>query len=90
MYDIERSFLFDCKESKKTLNYVIANDTLNRRCNRCKSVVLKETKHFTFPYQCMFCDDNLFESNTHMGEPHSDAEFEKLCCNTRDLLLLDD
>ena len=37
----------------KTYAYVMENDTVNRRCNRCGSVVLKETNVPDYPYQCM-------------------------------------
>ncbi|MBR2401403.1 MAG: hypothetical protein IKB01_01350 [Lachnospiraceae bacterium] len=81
---------FNPEESKKTLEYVERNDTRNRRCNRCGSVVLMEPTVKGYPYQCMNCDENLYEIETHIGEKHTDEEYEKLCCNTRDLLLLDD
>jgi predicted SprT family Zn-dependent metalloprotease len=82
---------FNFEKSPKTLCYVMENDTFNRRCNRCQSVVLKETNptEQNYPYQCMSCDENLFTIETHEGKYHNDNEFQELLCNTRDLLLLD-
>lgn len=95
---------FNTEVSGKSLMYVIENDTFTRRCNRCGSVVLRQPNEIVmtdclnptesdpneYPYQCMSCDENLFGIETHEGEYHTDEEFEELCCNTRDLLLLDD
>lgn len=95
---------FNTEVSGKSLMYVIENDTFTKRCNMCGSVILKqpdavvwtnclkptERNPGEYPYQCMFCDENLFGFETHEGEYHSDEEFEELCCNVRDLLLLDD
>ena len=81
---------FNPVKSPKTFEYVLKNDTVNRRCNACNSVVLKETHVEGYPYQCMNCDVNLYEIETHIGKEHSDKEFDELCCDVRDLLLLDE
>lgn len=82
---------FNAAKSPKTLAYVLKNDTANRRCGACGSVVLKEPSVEGYPYQCMNCDENKYEIETYLSDhPHSDAEFEKICCDTRDLLLLDE
>lgn len=73
---------FDIERNPKTFAYVLENDTVNRRCNRCGSVVLKETNIKNYPYQCMSCDDNLYETETHIGADHTDEEFDKLCMDT--------
>ena len=82
---------FNPEKSLKTLVYVTENDTFNRRCNFCKSVVLKEPNptENDYPFQCISCDENLFEFETFEGTHHTNEEFEQLLCNTRDLLLLD-
>lgn len=82
---------FNSVQSPKTLKYVQKYDTKNVRCNRCGHVVLVEPNKTEagYPYQCMFCDENLFGIETYLGKPHSDEEFNALCCDTRDLLLLD-
>ncbi len=82
---------FSFEKSIKTMCYVMENDTFNRRCNNCQSVVLKEPNptEDDYPYQCLSCDVNLFEFETFEGLWHTDKEFEELLCNTRDLLLLD-
>ena len=69
--------------------YVMENDTVNRRCNRCGSVVLKETNIESYPYQCMNCDENMYEIETHIGEPHTEEELDELLINTL-ILCLDD
>ena len=81
---------FNKRKYPKTFVYVSENDTVNRRCNVCGSVVLKETFVKGYPYQCMNCDENRYETETHLGEPHSKDELNYLYCDTRDLLLLDD
>ena len=81
---------FDVENSPKSFAYVLENDTGNIRCNRCGSVVLKEPSTEKYPYQCMNCDENMFGIETHEGVYHTDEEFDELCCNVRDLLLLDD
>lgn len=58
--------------------------------NRCGSVVLKEPMIKEYPYQCMSCDENMYSIETHKGIYHTVEEFDELCCNVRDLLLLDD
>ena len=66
----------------KTAKFIKRNDTVNRRCNRCGSVVLKETFVPAYPFQCMSCDENLYGIETHLGEPHTDAELAQLCEDT--------
>lgn len=80
---------FNVEKSPRTFAYVLENDTINRRCNCCGNVVLKETFVKDYPYQCLSCDENLYEMETHLGVDHTDEELEELCCNARDLLLLD-
>lgn len=80
---------FNIEKSPKTFAYVLERDTLTRRCNMCGSVVLRSELE-SYAYQCMNCDEDLYEIETHEGEPHTTEEFDELCCNTRDLLLLDD
>lgn len=81
---------FNPEKCPKTLAYVIERDAITVRCNRCESPVLKSDLPEKYVYQCMSCDEDLYGIETHKGEPHTDEEFEELCCNTRDLLLLDD
>ena len=81
--------MFDKEKYPKTFAYVKENDTVNRRCNRCGSVVLRETNINCYPFQCMSCDENMYGIETHIGEPHTEEEFDELCENTCALLLLD-
>ena len=73
---------FDINKNPKTYAYVMENDTVNRRCNKCGSVVLKETNIESYPYQCMACDENMFEIETYLGEPHTTLELDDLLVNT--------
>ena len=80
---------FNIEQNPKTFAYVIENDTINRRCNRCGAVVLKETNIPWYPYQCMACDENMYEIETHIGESHTTEEFNELLINSL-ILCLDD
>ena len=80
---------FNITKSPKTFAYVLERDTFTIKCNRCGSPVLKSDLD-DYVYQCMNCDEDLYEFETHQGEYHTDEELDTLCCNTRDLLLLDD
>ena len=80
---------FDVTKHPKTYAYVMENDTVIRRCNRCGSVVLRETSIDEYPYQCMSCDENMFGIETHIGQPHTSEEFNELLNNTAELLCLD-
>jgi hypothetical protein len=72
---------FNVEQYPKTFTYVLENDTHNIRCNGCGSVVLKETNGSDYPYQCLFCDENLYSFETHKGEFHTDAELNDICLN---------
>ena len=80
---------FNIEKSPKSFAYVLERDTFTVRCNRCGSPVLRSDLD-DYVYQCMSCDEDLYTIETHKGEYHTDEEFDELCCNTRDLLLLDD
>ena len=73
---------FDINKYPKTFSYVLENDTCNIRCNQCGCVVLKETNIKDYPYQCMACDENMFEVETHKGGHHTDREFQDLLLNS--------
>jgi hypothetical protein len=82
---------FNGNKHPKTFSFVSENDTVTTRCNRCGCVVLREPEetYDEYPYQCLSCDENMFEFETHEGEPHSDKEFDDLCCLARDIFNLD-
>ena len=80
---------FDVKKSPKSLDYIIKRDVGTIRCNKCGSPVLKSDLN-DYAYQCMNCDEDLYAIETHEGAYHTEEEFETLCCDVRDLLLLDD
>lgn len=79
---------FDKTISLKTFEYVNEKNTFNRYCNRCGSpVLISGNKSYSF--QCMTCDEDLYEIETHLGDVFNQEDFEKLLMNTRDILLLD-
>lgn len=78
------------RDRTKTYQYVLDNDMVNVRCNRCGSVVLRETFVEGYPYQCMECDENLYGIETHIGAEHTRKELDRLVQNTARLLCLDD
>lgn len=80
---------FNIEQNPKTFAYVIENDTINRRCNRCGAVVLKETNIPWYLYQCIACDENMYEIETYIGEPHTTEELNELLINSL-ILCLDD
>ena len=79
--------VFNANKYPKTYAYVMENDTVTRRCNRCGAVVLKETNIPDYPYQCMACDENMYGFETHIGEPHTNEELDELFLNTLILCL---
>ena len=80
---------FNKRKSPKSFAYVLEHDTFTRRCNRCGSPVLKSDVE-GYVYQCMNCDEDLYAIETYDGEFHTYKEFKTLCCDVRDLLLLDE
>ena len=80
---------FNAEKSPETMAYVLKRDAHTKRCNMCCMPVLKSDLKDR-PYQCMFCDVDLSDAETHEGKIHTDKEFNDLCCQTRDILLLDD
>lgn len=80
---------FNIEKNPKTFEYVLERDTFTKRCNMCGCPILKSDVE-GYVYQCMACDEDLYEFETYEGEYHTAEELDELCCNTRDLLLLDD
>jgi hypothetical protein len=79
---------FNFQQHPKTLIYVLENNTFNRRCNRCGSVVLKELIK-NYPFQCMSCDESLYEIETYLDAQQTHDEFIELCRNVCKILELD-
>lgn len=72
--------------------YVKDNLVPYRLCNRCGSHVLKSELD-EYPYQCMYCDEDLFEFETHLMDEKkeiSDFDFEDLIEQTNACLCLDE
>ena len=85
MFKVEK---FNIRKSPKSFAYVFSHYTLKQRCGRCGSPVLKsDVKGYI--YQCMNCDEDLYQFETYEGKPCTFKEFKTLCCDVRDLLLLD-
>lgn len=80
---------FDIWKNPKTFAYVLERDTFTHKCNRCGCPVLRSDTD-GYEYQCMNCDEDLYEIETHEGNFHTDEELDWLCCATRDLLLKDE
>ena len=86
MFKVKR---FNKRKSPKSFLYVTEHYTSpRRRCSRCGSLVLRSDVEGC-SYQCMNCDEDLYEFETYEGEIHTFKEFKQLCCDVRDLLLLD-
>ena len=85
------SLQFNRNKYPKTLSFVMENDTVTRRCNRCGCVVLREPVKMEaeYPYQCLSCDENMFGIETYEGEPHTESEFDDICCWAIDIFELD-
>jgi hypothetical protein len=81
---------FDKRKSPKSFEYFVTHyNSFRRRCNKCGSPVLKSDVE-GYSYQCMNCDEDLYEFETYEGEIHKVKELKQLCCDVRDLLLLDE
>ena len=66
------------KKYPKTVAYVLSHDTHNIRCRKCGNIVLHESTLSSYPYQCLECDENLYEFETEVGKNHSCEELLKL------------
>lgn len=74
----------------KTYAYVLKNTTTDIRCNRCNAVVLLSELRPKYKYQCMACDEDMFEIEVHDGDLCSKEEFEALVIHTAMELGLDE
>ena len=68
-----------------TVDYVMDRLVENLRCNRCGAVVLRSDIK-EYPYQCMHCDEDLYEIEVHIGDRITDAELDELLLITDNLL----
>ena len=67
----------------KTVKYVKDNLMEYVRCVRCNSPVLRqpetgEDNPNEYPYQCVWCDENLYHLEVHAGSPATAEEVEQL------------
>lgn len=64
----------------KEAEYIRENLVPYRHCNRCGSCVLKSELE-QYPYQCIYCDEDLFEIETYLDEEKeqiSDFDFSDM------------
>jgi hypothetical protein len=77
----------------KSKEYVDSHLVPHRYCNRCDHHVLKSGIPDEYPYQCMYCDEDLYSIETHIEENDfdkiSDFDYENLIEQTQILLELD-
>lgn len=79
---------FNAIDSPKSFIYASTRYVPFRKCNRCGGLILRsDTQWYT--YQCMNCDEDLYDFETHFDDVVTVSDFEKLYCDVRDLLLLD-
>lgn len=79
----EKTFAKYEKDFPTSVKYVRDNMQTYTRCVRCNSPVLRqpetgEDNPNEFPYQCMWCDENLYHLEVHAGSPATDEELDRL------------
>ena len=79
------------KISNKTKNYVDDRLVPNRFCNRCGRPILKSDVPEEYPFQCMHCDEDLYEIETHLDydKKINDFEMAELFAETEEILKLE-
>ena len=61
--------------SVKTVRYVEERLVKDVRCNRCGMPVLtSDLREHGYEYQCVFCDEDLFEFETYAGNDRTALE----------------
>lgn len=90
MYKIEETI----KKYPKSYKYVNSHLVVpHRYCNRCGCHVL-ESDLKDYQYQCMYCDEDLYEFETHTKENDfdeiSDFDFVDMIEQVSAILLLDE
>ena len=91
----EETFAKYEKDFPKSVKYVRDNMQTYTRCVRCNSPVLRqpetgEDNPNEYPYQCMWCGENLHYLEVHAGSPADDLEMLDLIMDTVSLLCLDE
>lgn len=77
-------------EDTEAMQYIAENDTTSvKRCNRCNQPVLRSQTD-GYSYQCMNCDEDLYEFEVHDGECYTPDEYLELLKNTKNVLALDE
>lgn len=88
--DRRRAERFEELENKKTVGYIISHNTENVYCSRCGSPVLLSDLSDTeneYKYQCLSCDEDLYEIETYKGDDFGVVEIAMLLelCQALDL-----
>lgn len=75
----------------KSKEYVDSHLVKDRYCSRCGSPILKSDLE-QYPYQCMTCDEDLFEFETtiDLNKQFNEWDYVQLVKEVADTLLLDD
>ena len=79
---LEVGISFNYELFPHSYNYVKTHSTIIRRCNMCSNVLLINYD-FEKPFHCMYCDVELLEQESHVGEPCTDIEFNELCNDSK-------
>ncbi|MBO5019782.1 MAG: hypothetical protein J6D52_03855 [Clostridia bacterium] len=74
--DIERF----TQKYPKTAAHVKKYATMNIRCRRCGTVVLKEPDIEEYPFYCSNCYENMYGVETFLGSPRNISELYRLMC----------
>jgi len=74
----------------KTAAHVNRYATMNIRCRRCGTVVLKEPDIEEYPFYCANCYENMYGVETFLGAPRNLSELYRLMCYALTLELDDE
>ena len=82
---------FDYSMYPKTVDYYNRYKTeIPVYCNRCGGLCLESETGGYYSYQCMFCDEDLFEVEVHSGFLPSKEHEEELLLRMSEILCLDE
>lgn len=75
----------------KATEYVIEKLQHKRKCNCCNSYVLESGIKPEYPYQCMYCDEDMYSFETHIvDDVISEDDLIDLIDTTNAILCLDE
>ena len=85
---LESGITFDHELYPNSYQYVKEHNAGLKRCNMCGNVLLTNDNKDK-PFQCIFCDAELTDQETHEGKPCCKVEFNELCNEVLGKLFLD-